>query len=157
THGHLDHAVRMLKQVVGLKPNDSLSAKLIQQLQSMGSQKPLGGPDTTPSAPAGGPASSPSVPELVPPSTGTSARTAVPEPVETNTKMPEGATISGTWTAATGQDTQVSLAIQPEGNFRWQVSHQGQSREFSGTSTFGAGILTLVPDKMPPIVGRVTW
>ncbi len=28
---------------------------------------------------------------------------------------------------------------------------------FSGTSTFGGGILTLVADKSPPIVGRVTW
>jgi hypothetical protein len=71
--------------------------------------------------------------------------------------VPEGATISGTWTAEPNAETRIALTIQPGGAFRWQVTQKGQAREFSGTSNFGGGILTLVPDKTPPIIGRVSW
>jgi hypothetical protein len=51
----------------------------------------------------------------------------------------------------------VALTIQPDGAFHWQVNQKGQARDFTGTSSFGGGVLTLVPDKTPPIVGRVSW
>ena len=62
--------------------------------------------------------------------------------------MPEGATLSGTWTAQPSADTSIALTIQPGGTFTWQVNAKGQPRQFSGTSTFGSGVLTLVPEKM---------
>jgi len=74
-----------------------------------------------------------------------------------NTTVPEGATISGTWTAHPAADTAVTLTIQPGGSFTWQVTAKGQPRQFAGSSTFGAGVLTLVPEKMPPLVGHLTW
>jgi len=129
TQGHFDAAANTLKQVVSLKPSDTLSAKLLEQIQAA-QQKPT------------------DAPAEVPP---------IPEPAAINTAVPEGATISGTWTTEPNAETKVSLAIQPGGAFQWQVNQKGQSREFAGTSNFGGGILTLVPDKTPPIVGRVTW
>jgi tetratricopeptide (TPR) repeat protein len=131
TEGFLDEAADMLKQVVALKPTDTLSAKLLEQIQAA---KPK---------PTGAPAEAPPVTE--------------PVAANTNTAAPEGATISGTWIAEPNAETKVALAIQPGGAFHWQVTQKGQTREFSGTSNFGGGILTLVPDKTPPIVGRVTW
>jgi hypothetical protein len=80
-----------------------------------------------------------------------------PEPVSVNTAMPEGASISGTWNAQRNPDTSVALTIQPDGAFQWQVNQKGQTQQFTGSSNFGGGILTLVPDKSAPIVGRVTW
>jgi len=130
TEGHFDEAANALKQVVALKPTDTLSAKLLEQIQAA-KQKP--GDTQT---------------EATPP---------VPEPVAVNTAMPEGATIAGTWTTEPNADTKVSLAIQGGGAFHWQVTQKGQTQDFSGTSNFGGGILTLVPDKTPPIVGRVSW
>jgi tetratricopeptide (TPR) repeat protein len=129
TEGFLAEAANTLQQVVALKPNDTLSSKLLQQIQ-MVKQKPTSTPSEAPPA---------------------------PEVVAANTAVPEGATITGTWTAEPNVDTKVSLAIQPGGAFHWQVTQKGQTREFSGTSNFGGGILTLVPDKTPPIVGRVSW
>jgi hypothetical protein len=131
TQGHIDAAANTLKQVVALKPNDSLSAKLLEQLQP--AQQASAVPGAQPPPP--------------------------PEPiaVNTNTAVPEGATISGTWTAQRNPDTSVVLTIQPEGASQWQVNLKGQIQEFKGTSNFGGGILTLVPDKNPPIVGRVSW
>ena len=129
TQGHIEAAANLFKQVVALKPDDTLSAKLLEQLQST-RQNPTG---------SGAQAPSP------------------PEPVSVNTSLPEGATISGTWTAQRNPDTSVTLTIQPGGAFQWQVNQKGQTQQFSGTANFGSGILTLLPDKSPPIVGRVSW
>ncbi|MHC5543699.1 tetratricopeptide repeat protein, partial [Singulisphaera rosea] len=51
----------------------------------------------------------------------------------------------------------VALTIRPGGAFDWASDQKGQTRTFSGTSTFGEGLLTLVTDKLPAIVGRVSW
>ena len=74
-----------------------------------------------------------------------------------NTTVPEGATISGIWAAKPNADTSVSLTIQPGGTFRWDLNLKGQAKQFTGTSTFASGILTLVPENIPPIVGKVSW
>jgi hypothetical protein len=71
--------------------------------------------------------------------------------------MPEGASLSGTWTAHPAADSTITLTIQPDGAFQWKVAGQGQDRQFAGTSTFGNGVLTLVPEDMPPLVGRLSW
>jgi hypothetical protein len=51
----------------------------------------------------------------------------------------------------------INLTISPGGPFTWSVDQKGQKRQFSGTSTYGDGILTLAQDKGPPLVGRVAW
>jgi tetratricopeptide (TPR) repeat protein len=130
TQGHFDAAATTLKQVVALKPNDTLAAKLLELLQSP--RQTSTDPGAQPPAPA-------------------------PDSVPVNAAPPEGATISGTWTAQPNPDTSVALTIQPDGAFHWEVNQKGQTRQFSGTSNFGGGLLTLVTDKSPPIVGRVSW
>jgi tetratricopeptide (TPR) repeat protein len=119
--GHTEAAVEVLKQVVALKPSDTLSAKLLRQ--------------------------------LAPPATPTPAAASAPA----DTTLPPGAVIAGTWTAQPVAGTTVALTIQPGGAFQWQVDQKGQTRQFSGSSTFGDGILTLAQDKGPALVGRVSW
>ena len=87
------------------------------------------------------------------------ARRHVPPPAAppADTTPPQGATIAGTWTAQPVADTTIALTIQPGGAFNWQVTQKGQTQQFSGTSTFGDGILTLAQDKGPALVGRVSW
>jgi tetratricopeptide (TPR) repeat protein len=80
---------------------------------------------------------------------------ATAEPTASN--PPEGATIAGTWTAQPSADTSITLSIQPGGEFIWKVVQKGQERQFSGKSTYGEGLLTLVQDTGPALVGRVTW
>src|SRR5262249_11942345 len=95
------------------------------------------------------------------PATGTGAApppAPQPQPVAAvNTAVPEGATIAGTWAAQPSGDTSVTLTIQPGGAFRWEVVQKGQTRQFSGSSSFGGGVLTLVPETSQPIVGRGSW
>ena len=139
TQGHTDAAVEMLKQVLTLKPNDTLSAKLLRQLDP---------PKETTTTLA-----SPSTPENA--STSSSPSTAVQAPVDST--PPAGGSISGAWTANPAADTTIALTIQPNGGFTWKVTQKGREQQFSGTSTYGEGILTLAQDKGPALVGRVNW
>jgi hypothetical protein len=120
TEGYIDAAVSCLKQIVAMNPSDTLSAKLLRQLDPPKDQPPVA---------------------------------AAP----TDSTPPQGATISGTWVAKPSADSTITLTVQPAGAFTWQVAQKGQPRVFSGTSTFGDGILTLAQDKGPAIVGRVRW
>ena len=51
------------------------------------------------------------------------------------------------------------MTIDEGGAFTWKATHKGQDqpRTFTGKSTFGDGMLTLVQDKGPAMVGRVSW
>jgi tetratricopeptide (TPR) repeat protein len=126
TEGYTDSAVSVLKQVVALLPSDTLSAKLLRQLDQPKDQA------TTAAAPA--PATAPA-----------------------DTTPPQGASIAGTWKAHPGPDTDIGLTIQPGGQFTWQVTQKGKAQQFTGTSTYGEGLLTLAQDKGPVLVGRVSW
>ncbi len=134
TQGHTNDAVEILKQVLTLKPGDTLSAKLIRQLDPP--KETLG----TAEAPALSPSPA-----------------AAPAPAPTDTTPPEGASIAGTWNAHPAADTAIALTVQPAGGFNWQVTQKGRTQQFAGASTFGDGILTLAQDKGPALVGRVTW
>jgi hypothetical protein len=122
SQGHIDTAVNVLRHVVTLKPSDTLSAKLVRQL------------DTSQDKPAT--AAAPAPADMTPPS---------------------GASIAGTWKAQPATGTTIALTIQPGGDFNWQVTQNGKPQQFTGTSTFGEGILTLVQTTGPALVGRVSW
>jgi hypothetical protein len=137
TEGHIEAAVDMYKQVVTLKPNDSLSKKLAEQLSGPKDQGQGQGQgqadDNVPANPQ--PAQAP--PETIPPT---------------------GATIEGTWKASPSNDIAVQLTMHEGGKFDWQVTKSGQTQKFSGTSTYGNGILTLAQEKSGPVlVGSVSW
>jgi tetratricopeptide (TPR) repeat protein len=127
TQSHIDAAVGILKDVVALKPGDSLSAKLLKQLDA---------------------------PKEVTEGTAPAQSTAQPAP---ESVPPAGATIAGTWNAHPAAETRITLTIQPDGSFTWQVAQKNQTRSFSGKSTYGEGMLTLVQDQGPALVGRVDW
>jgi len=131
TEGFNDAAEAKLSQVVALKPTDAVATKLLQAMHAATGATVA--PDDQPLAPA--------------------ASTTAP----VNTAVPEGATITGTWTAKPKSDTSVALTIQPGGAFQWDLNLKGQEKQFTGTSTFASGILTLIPEHVPPIVGKVTW
>jgi tetratricopeptide (TPR) repeat protein len=131
TQGHIDAAVLMLKGVVKLKPQDSLSAKLLRQLDAP--KEPEGSQEQA------------------------AAATTSPKEQTSESNPPAGASIEGAWKASPRADTSIALQIKPGGPFTWQVTQKGRSNEFTGSSTYGSGILTLAQDKGPVLVGRVDW
>ena len=100
TQGHNDAAVVILKQVVALKPSDTLSSKLLRQLDP---------PPAAPATAGAAPASAPSATETAP---------------------PQGASIAGTWSASPSADTTIALSVQPGGEFTWKVSQKGKTQQF---------------------------
>ena len=127
TQGHVDAAESALKQVVALRPSDTISSKLLKQLEAIRQGQGQGPPGGAPGEPPA------------------------------NLTSPEGATISGSWSAKPNDETAITLSIQPDGAFVWKVTQKGQTRQFAGHSTFGSGILTLAQDDGPALVGRVSW
>ena len=52
--------------------------------------------------------------------------------------------LAGNWTAAPGNDTKISLAIQDDGRFTWTATSPGKpATTISGGSTLADGVLTL--------------
>jgi thioredoxin-like negative regulator of GroEL len=132
TEGFLDEARNLLKQVVALKPGDTLSAKLLEQVEAAAQNK-AGTPSAQP----------PPVP--------------VSATAPTNTAVPAGATIFGSWKAEPSPDTSIVLTLEQGGAYTWQVTQKGQTQQFAGVSTFGGGVLTLAQDNGTVLVGRVNW
>ena len=60
-------------------------------------------------------------------------------------------------TADSNRKPKTPVTIQPAGGFTWQVNQKGKTQSFAGSSTYGDGLLTLVQDKGPVLVGRVSW
>jgi hypothetical protein len=65
--------------------------------------------------------------------------------------------VLGTWTAQPGADTMVSLKVSADDKFTWRVIKGKESQQFTGSSTYGGGILTLVQENGPVLVGGINW
>jgi tetratricopeptide (TPR) repeat protein len=136
TQGHADAAVRQLKHVLALQPKDQLSAQLISQLQHTEQ------------------ATSPS---------GTAAAVLAPTPAADTVAASAAATapagkLEGAWSAQPSADTTITVTFADQGKFTWKVTRKGKDQQFSGTSTYENGILTLVQDQNNnAMVGNVIW
>jgi tetratricopeptide (TPR) repeat protein len=132
TQGHPTEAAGQLQRVVALQPSDKLSAQLLRQLSQTG-------PAATGADPPG------TQPQPQPP----------PQTVAASTG-PQGNPV-GNWSASPSKDTAIALSIAQDGTFTWKVTSQGQTRQFTGTSTSGNGLLTLAQSQGPPMVGHMSW
>jgi len=131
TEGFNDPAVSQFKKVVAAAPNDTLSAKLLAQLET--SQKPAA--DDTTATPATAAAA-------------------------TDAAQPAGPSfpLSGTWTASPATNQTITLVINADNTFTWTVNQGGQTHDLKGSSTSGNGLLTLAPaGGAEPLAGRVAW
>ena len=115
TEGYLEAAAKVLKQVVALKPSDTISAKLLEQLEA--AQQNQAGVVAVPLRPR--------------------------RPGAANATRRPKARPSRDLEAKPRPDTSIALTIQPGGAFAWQVTQKGQTQQFAGVSTFGGGVLTL--------------
>jgi tetratricopeptide (TPR) repeat protein len=137
TQSHTDEALAQLKAVASLQPNDTLSAQLVQQLE-----KAQGPSSNTPIAQGPNPSTPPAPETPTPASPSASARERK---------------LEGTWTAQPSPDTRITLSFQDPEHFTWKVSHNGQEREFKGSSSQANGVLTLAQDQNNAMVGSINW
>jgi tetratricopeptide (TPR) repeat protein len=134
TEEHPEAAVPELKTVTALQPKDTLSAQLLQQLEQSQTQ----------------------------PGTGTTANaqpTQVPSPsISASASTGKEGKLEGSWSAQPSKDITITLSLQSDGRFNWNVNRAGKNQKFAGKSSYENGILTLVQDENNnTMVGNVNW
>jgi len=134
TEGHNAAALEQFKRVVALQPKDTLTARLVQRLETI--VDPAGANQ----ARAQG--------QAPPPQPGAPAAIVAPGK--------EGR-LEGNWTTKPDNDSTISVTFTGPGQFRWTITNQGKDRQIQGKMTYGNGILTLAQDQGPPMVGNITW
>ena len=132
TMGSSEAAAGTLRQVVKQQPDDRLSHELLAQLSASASAAPATAAGTAPLPPAA---------------------TETPAPAEPSSPLPTS--LTGTWKAVGAGGTAIELKLDPDGQFTWSTTAQGQPKTFSGTYAAGSGLLTLVSSDGRVIVGRL--
>ncbi len=127
TAGHKEEAADQYEAVVKLQPGDTLSAGLLSLL------RPQPARPATPPQPG------------VPPTPGAQAAEPTIDP----------ARLSGNWKASPAPNTTISLALQPDGKFTWDVAQGGQSHRIEGTYTMQGDQLALAQAEGGAMVGTV--
>jgi uncharacterized protein (TIGR03066 family) len=127
TAGHKEEAADQYEAVLKLQPGDQLSAGLLSLLRP---------PPTRPAAP----------PQPgTPPAPGAEAAGPTIDP----------ARLSGNWKASPAPNSTISLALQPDGKFTWDVAQGGQSHRIEGTYTLQGDQLALAQAEGGAMVGTV--
>ncbi|WP_422931260.1 tetratricopeptide repeat protein [Singulisphaera sp. PoT] len=147
TQGHIEAAISKLREVVALQPQDRLSAQLIETLTPK--------PDANAaSATPPGPVYDPNATNGTPPAQPTNGTPPEPPSLPTNPVPPK---LVGTWTAKPDPSVTITLAMDGNKNFDWNVASSGQPNAIKGQATFDNDTLFLAPPDQPPMVGKVTW
>jgi hypothetical protein len=102
---------------------------------------------TVPTASAAGTAP----PTAAAPGAGTSAS---PQPAEA--PPPPPAELTGTWKAVPAPDTTVTLALQADGEYTWNVANKGQQQQsIAGRAVYVNDVLSLTQEEGPPLAGKI--
>jgi tetratricopeptide (TPR) repeat protein len=129
--GYVNQAVGEWKRVLALRPNDLLSARMIQALQPSRSSE---GEELT---------AHPTIAD-------TPATSAAP-----GSSKP--ADLTGTWAARPIPGTTITLSFQPEGQVVCKIRQAGRDREFAGYAIRERATLTLTQDQDNSLVGTLSW
>jgi tetratricopeptide (TPR) repeat protein len=159
--GNNDAAGMEFAEVAKLEPKDQLSASLAKALTKAKETSTASATAITPAtgaAPATSTASAaaPSTPGA-PPAPATAAAPAsssAAQPAEAPPPPPDE--LTGTWKAAPSADTAITLSIQKDGAFTWDVANKGQQAEsIRGRAVYVNDVLSLTQDEGPPLAGKV--
>lgn len=134
TCGHTQAALRELREVVHLIPQDRVASQLISMITAP--------PDAPGSVPAQSDAGKPLPEEPLPPSGQPS------NPIDP-------AALLGTWTARRDDGSAIQLSLTPGNKFTWRYTHGDRSQVFSGSSTVTNNLLVLQQPNGESMIGRI--
>jgi hypothetical protein len=163
--GNTEAAGAQFANVAKLQPKDQLSASFAKALtkaeESTTTPATAAGPALA-GAPATAAAPAPSTPPAATTPTtalATSASAASPsatEPAEAPAPPPPPAELTGTWKAAPSPDTAITLALQPDGEYTWDVANKGQTQAtITGRAVYVNNVLSLTQEDGPPLAGKI--
>src|SRR5262249_6721298 len=139
---------------------DQLSASLAKALTKAKES-------TTPPATATGPvlagasaataAPAPSTPAAAAPATAASpASPPAAGAAEPPSPPPPPAELTGTWKATPSPGTAITLALQADGEYTWEVASKGQTQgTITGRAFYVDNVLSLTQEEGPPLAGKV--
>jgi len=129
TTGSNDAAVRRLREVVELRPDDAVAAELVRM---------LGGPDDAPPADA-------------------AARPDAP-PAETKPASPPiaAADLVGEWSAKGPKGSEYRVEFSEDGNFAWTYAAGGKTEKIGGVYAVDRSALAMEPDSGGTLVAEVS-
>jgi len=64
--------------------------------------------------------------------------------------------MAGTWKTKPSPDVSITLTLQKDGQFAWEVDTKGQKQTINGQAGFKDNELALLQTEGPPLVGKVT-
>ena len=62
----------------------------------------------------------------------------------------------GTWKAQPSPDLNITLTLQADGKFAWEVDSKGQKQTLTGQAGYKDSTLALLQEEGPPLVGKIT-
>ena len=64
--------------------------------------------------------------------------------------------MAGTWKAQPAPDVSITLTLQADGQFAWDVDSKGQKQSLTGNAGFKDNELALFQKEGPPLIGKIT-
>ncbi len=157
--GHQDAAAGQFEKVAKLQPTDQLSASFVKALKKAAEQPAQVNVATTGQPAGAAPATSPASAQPAAPAAGQPTVAAAEQPQQQQQPEPPPpppASLVGTWKAQPSPDLSISLTLQADGQFAWEVDTKGQKQTLTGQAGFKDNTLALLQEEGPPLVGKVT-
>ncbi|QEH32000.1 Tetratricopeptide repeat protein [Aquisphaera giovannonii] len=148
--GHQQAAASQYEKVVALQPDDKLAASFAKAFRRVAERTPQGDAPAGAAAPAG---------EVADANAGAAANPGArtpdgPPPSEPPPPPPPA--LVGTWKANPSADVAITLTLQADGEFTWEVNTKGKAQTLSGRAGYKDGTMALLQSDGPPLVGKVT-
>jgi tetratricopeptide (TPR) repeat protein len=94
--------------------------------------------------------------ETVPAPAATSSAATAPSTAQAEAPPPPPAQLTGNWKATPSPDTSITLALDADGAFKWDVAKKGQQNgSISGRAYYVNNVLSLTQEEGPPLAGKV--
>jgi Tfp pilus assembly protein PilF len=151
--GNQEAAAEQFENVVKLQPNETLSASFAKALRK--ATEPA--PEATAAAAQPAAVTAANTSPAAPPQAGQTGAEAPPaEAPDQQAPPPPPAQMAGTWKAQPAPDVSITLTLQPDGQFAWDVDSKGQKQSLTGNAGFKDNELALFQKDGPPLIGKVT-
>ncbi len=134
--GHKSAAAAQFEEVLKHAPTDTLSASFVKALKKAD--------ELAQAAPA-------ATEEPTPPQ----AAEAQPD-AEVDHPPPPPANLLGKWTAKPEADLTITLTLEDDGVFRWEVDAKGRKQTLTGMAGYKDDVLGLFQEQGPPLSGKVS-
>ncbi len=165
--GNQEAAAGQFENVVKLQPDEKLSASFAKALRKATepaptavvaaptATQPAAAPAAQPAPAAVAVAATPGVPAPAQAEAAGAAATVV-EAAEQPAPPPPPAQMAGLWKAQPAPDVSITLNLEADGKFSWEVDSKGQKQTLTGQAGFKDNELALFQPEGPPLIGKIT-